>query len=100
MDQLSHSCPADRPPVKLDEPNIIVKCLHTVLPLISSCCLDGIEISVLENGIDDYKVLCVSVCLCVCMCVRYTTISNMVILMHVNRRVLLKTKLRRTLQNV
>lgn len=56
MDQLNHSCPADRPPIKANEPNILVKCLNLILPLITSSCLDAIEQDVLESCILDYKV--------------------------------------------
>ena len=76
MDQLNYSCPADRPLMKANEPNILVKCLNTVIPLIYSSCLDAIEKDVFVNSVDDYKVctsvcvcVCVRVCVCLCLCV-------------------------------
>ena len=74
MDQLNYSCPADRPLMKANEPNILVKCLHTVIPLIYASCLDAVEKDVFMNSLDDYKVpLCVCACVCVlvCMCIPY-----------------------------
>lgn len=66
MDQLNYSCPVDRPPMKTNEPNILVKCLHVVLKLISSSYLEEIEKNVLSNCIEEYKVLmCIYLCLCV-----------------------------------
>lgn len=72
MDQLNYSCASERPLMKANEPNILVKCLNTVLPLIGSACLDAIEKDVLENSIDEYKVpLCVCACMHVGVCVMY-----------------------------
>ena len=68
MDQLNYSCPADRPLMKANEPNILVKCLHTVIPLIYASCLDAVEKDVFVNSLDDYKVpLCVRACVRACV---------------------------------
>ena len=56
MDQINHSCPMDRPPMKTNELNILVKCVQVVLPLIGYSFLDAFEKDVLQNGIDEYKV--------------------------------------------
>ena len=124
MDQLNHSCPVDRPPMKANEPNILVKCVRIVLPLICLSFLDTFEKDVLRNGIDEYKVpVCVGVCMCrmlhtcmlvqcvsACVCVRVCVrvrvcmhayvrcINTIRILCILNRGAVLKTKLRRTLQ--
>ena len=71
MDQLNYSCPADRPLMKANEPNILVKCLHTVIPLIYASCLDAVEKDVFMNSLDDYKV---PLCVCVRACVHVHTI--------------------------
>ena len=106
MDQLNHTCGTDRPLMKANEPNILIKCIKAVLPLIGSSCLDVVEKDMLENSIGEYKVtsvcvyLCVFVCLFVCVCVCVYHRVTCILYMYINRGVLLKTKLRRILQNI
>jgi len=56
MNQIPSTCPADQPMIKPDQQNIIIKCLHVVLPLIGMSFLDKAEQDLIIKCLKDYKV--------------------------------------------
>ena len=57
MNQFPSTCHADQPMIKPNQRNIIIKCMHVVLPLIGESCLDAVEQSLLRKCIMDHKVV-------------------------------------------
>ena len=56
MNQIPSTSPADQPMIKPDQQNIIIKCLHVVLPLIRVSFLDKAEQDLIIKCLKDYKV--------------------------------------------
>ena len=57
MNQITSTCPVDQPMIKPNQQNIIIKCLHIVLPLIGESCLDTVEQLLIVKCLTEYKVV-------------------------------------------
>ncbi|XP_065916546.1 ryanodine receptor 2-like isoform X2 [Dysidea avara] len=55
MNQITSTCPVDQPMIKPNQQNIIIKCLHIVLPLIGESCLDTVEQLLIVKCLTEYK---------------------------------------------